>query len=371
MAFTKYESKKISPERLAVIEQANQICRDYADQGMVLTLRQLYYQFVARDLIANKQSEYDRLGAICRDARMAGLMDWDHLIDRTRNIANWKSYRGPQAAIEELAKRYHRDMWAPQKRRIEVWIEKDAAIGVVEGVCSSNRVPYFSCRGYTSMSEMHEAAQRIRWHIEQGEQVTILHVGDHDPSGLDMSRDIQDRLATFINVDWIGLHMGGGSYTKRDIREDMRDYMNTKRRMPCKDCEGTGFVTYPLGDERCNYCVGGTRFEGLYTGERPWELRRIALNIEQIEEYNPPPNPVKLSDGRSTKYVEETGLTDSWELDALDPQVMNDLIQEHIDEMRDDEIWADEDFKMETERTALVGIGNWWNEVSEFVGGKN
>lgn len=194
MAITQYESKKISPDRKAAMAVANSICEEYASQGLVLTLRQLYYQHVARGLVPNEQREYDRLGDLCKDARMNGLMDWDYLIDRTRNLMSWKTYKGPEEAMKEFAEKYHRDMWAPQHQRIEVWVEKDAAIGVVEGVCSANSVPYFSCRGYTSVSEIHSAAQRLRWHIENGNQVTILHIGDHDPSGLDMTRDIEDRL---------------------------------------------------------------------------------------------------------------------------------------------------------------------------------
>jgi hypothetical protein len=341
MAYTKYEDKRISADRLAVVESANAICEEYAAGGLVLTLRQLYYQFVARGLIANAQREYDRLGAICKDARMAGLMDWDHLIDRTRNLQTWKTYAGPQEAVKELADRYARDFWKPQRQRVEVWIEKDAAIGVVEGVCHSNGVPYFSCRGYTSVSEIHAAAQRVRWHIEQGEAVTILHVGDHDPSGLDMSRDIEDRLRTFIARDWAGLHMGFGAFTRREIRNSMLDHMSE---------------------------------QGLTIGAKtdvPWRVKRIALNLDQIERYSPPPNPAKTTDGRYQRYVEETGLDESWELDALDPTVLSDLIQDELDLLRDDDLWGEEEFKATTEKSTLVGVGNWWDDVSTFIGGKS
>lgn len=344
MAITAYENKKMSPERLAVVDAANAICEQYAAQGMVLTLRQLYYQFVARDLIANEQREYDRLGDICRDARMTGRMDWDHLIDRTRNLQGWKSYRGPEEALDELSGNYQRDLWSPQKQRVEVWIEKDAAIGVVEGVCAANRVPYFSCRGYTSMSEMHDAAQRVRWHIEKGEQVTILHVGDHDPSGLDMSRDIEDRLRTFIGRDWAGLHMGTGRWTRGDIRRSMEEHMLEN---------------------------GKDVFKNHHERFQPWRVKRIALNLDQILQYAPPPNPAKQSDGRFRRYVEETGLDESWELDALEPSVLSGLIQSEIETLRDDSLWADAEYEMETERKTLKGIKNWWSEVSALVNRKD
>jgi hypothetical protein len=335
MAYTKYETHNFKPARLAMIEQANAICEEYAAQGLVLTLRQLYYQFVARDLIANRQTEYNRLGELCRDARMAGLMDWDHLIDRTRNLQSFKTYDSPQAAMEEAAKRYHRDLWAPQHKRIEVWIEKDAAIGVVEGVCSANSVPYFSCRGYTSMSEMHDAAQRLRWHIEEGNQVTILHIGDHDPSGLDMSRDIEDRLRSFIHRDWRGLH-APGALTRGDFYRSMREVMREK------------------GSE-------------ISDGQKPWQVKRIALNHDQVLQYSPPPNPAKTTDARFARYQEATGLDESWELDALDPTVLQDLIQGEIDAQRNDRVWGQAEHQMEKERRVLTGIGNWWTDVATYI----
>jgi hypothetical protein len=340
MALTKYEHHNFKAGRLAMIEQANAICDQYAEQGLTLTLRQLYYQFVARDLLANKQTEYNRLGELCRDARMAGLMDWDHLIDRTRNLQTFRTYDSPQKAMQDAAKKYHRDLWAPQGQRIEVWIEKDAAIGVVEGVCETNSVPFFSCRGYTSMSEMHDAAQRLRWHIDQGNQVTILHIGDHDPSGIDMSRDIEDRLRSFIHRDWAGLRMGAGSHTRGAIRSSMAERIISERDRKKIDVDYVG---------------------------APWRVKRIALNIDQIEQYSPPPNPAKTTDARFLRYREETGLDESWELDALEPTVLQNLIQSEVDTLRVDDIWDKSERTMEGERLVLTGISNWWDDVATFI----
>lgn len=84
------------------------------------------------------------------------------------------------------------------KYRVEVWIEKDALKGIFERVCDSLQVPLFSCRGYTSQSEMWVAAQRMKRYTRNGQKPMILHFGDHDPSGLDMTRDILDRLQMFM-----------------------------------------------------------------------------------------------------------------------------------------------------------------------------
>src|ERR1044072_5302001 len=91
-----YVPRRFSAASLDVIETAEGICDDYAAQGYDLTLRQLYYQFVARDLSPNTQQEYKRLGAIINDARLAGLIDWDHLVDRTRNLRGLDHWESPE-----------------------------------------------------------------------------------------------------------------------------------------------------------------------------------------------------------------------------------------------------------------------------------
>ena len=53
-----YKKKRFSSATLAVIDQANAILAEYASHGIIVTLRQPFYQFVARDVIANKQKGY-------------------------------------------------------------------------------------------------------------------------------------------------------------------------------------------------------------------------------------------------------------------------------------------------------------------------
>lgn len=332
MARIKYATVKMGPDRLRVVDQATEICEGYAAQGLSLTLRQVYYQFVARGLMENKQTNYKRLGEILNDARMGGLFDWDFLIDRTRNLVDLSHWDSPAAIIKGSARGYRTDLWKPQKQRVEVWIEKDAGIGVIEAVCQANDVPYFSCRGYTSASELWAAAQRVGDRIRHGERVTILHVGDHDPSGLDMTRDMQKRMATFIYTDWF--REFGGSSNFRAIAQSMREGMRL---------------------------VGGT----ITDTQAPYRIKRIALTIEQVEEYQPPPNPAKTTDSRFERYAEETGLDESWELDALDPFVLQDLIHSEIEAVRDADLWERTERKQEVERALLTKVSEKWTEIAD------
>lgn len=292
-----YIEKKFSADTLEVIEKVNEIIVEYSAQGFDLTLRQLYYQFVSRDLIANKDTEYKRLGSIVNDARLAGMIDWNAITDRTRNLESNSHWRNPADIIVSAASGYSIDKWAEQPYRIEVWIEKDALKGVIEGVCRELDVPFFSCRGYTSQSEMWAAAMRLKKHARTGQQPLILHLGDHDPSGKDMTRDIFDRIKLFM---------------------------------------------------------GGT------------ELKRLALNMDQVEQYNPPPNPAKITDSRATKYIEEFG-DESWELDALEPTVIAALIRGAVESVRDDELWNAAVEEEETDRKLLQRASMQWKGVEGYL----
>jgi hypothetical protein len=189
MPLIQYRDINLRPKALATIEAANTIIAEYADQGFDLTLRQLFYQFVSRALIPNTQRDYKNLGSIVNDGRLAGLIDWSAIVDRTRNLRDLAHWDSPADIVDACARQFRFRLWDDQPCRVEVWIEKDALVGVIEGVCTEYDVPHFSCRGYTSQSELWGAAQRLLEHDTK--ECIILHLGDHDPSGVDMSRDIQ------------------------------------------------------------------------------------------------------------------------------------------------------------------------------------
>lgn len=265
-----YVPKRFEKRTRGIIDKANTLLEEYAQQGYSITLRSLYYRFVANGWLPNKQKSYKRLVGILTDARLAGLVDWHHLIDRTRNLSLLRHYSDPQTALKNLSDEYHIDLWKRQDYRPEVWIEKDALVGVIERVCDENDVPYFSCRGYTSISEMWGAAMRLGQWKTKKQTPYIIHFGDHDPSGMDMSRDIVARIQKTF----------------------------------------------------------GVRFK----------FKRVALNMDQIDHYDPPPNPAKQTDSRFAGYSEEYG-DESWELDALPPPTFREIIEKELNDIRDDKLW--------------------------------
>ena len=315
----RYKTKKISSKRLVIIVQANEILEEFAAQGFDMTLRQLYYKFIARDLFPkswidlvynlkhdldpdtkNTDKNYKRLGDIMVDGRLCGLIDWDRMEDRTRNLERLSAWDSPADMIESSYYSYRRDRWRDQPYRVELWCEKEALIGIFARVCDEWDVPYFACRGYVSLSEVWRAAMRLKGYQEAGQLPIILHFGDHDPSGIDMTRDIGARLETF----------------------------------------------------------------GV-----PVAVDRLALNMDQVKKFSPPPNPAKMSDARFRKYVNQYG-SKSWELDALDPSTLIGLVEKAIHEFRDEDKWRKVVEREIDERARLKTLSHCWTTISGHLSGK-
>jgi hypothetical protein len=284
---------------LKVVEQANAIIREYLAQGFALTLRQLFYQFVARTLLENLFNEYKRLGRIVRDARDGGLIDWDAIEDRTREVNTHTFWTNPAGIISAAAQQYREDLWAGQRYRPEVWIEKEALLGVIEGVCTELRVPYFAHRGNNSQTLQYQAGKRFAEYLDQGLIPIVLHLADHDPNGIDMTRDNTKRLAL---------------YARQEI-----------------------------------------------------EVRRIALNMDQVRQHDPPPSFVKDGDTRTSGYREQFGTDECWELDALSPTLIADLIRTEIEQLIDWPKWRSAQAKEERGRGLLDTAAANWAKVEKFL----
>lgn len=293
MPLIEYKPHKFGKKARLLIDTANSIIAEYQDAGYDLTLRQLYYQFVARDILPNSKREYNRLGEIINDARLAGLIDFDAIVDRTRPTYTNSHFKDPKSILAAAAEQYRLNTRATQETYIEVWVEKEALLGVIEPVCQRLDVPYLACKGYMSLSAMRGASERIESAERDGRTAVIIHLGDHDPSGIDMSRDIEARLRLF--------------------------------RVSAK-------------------------------------VDRIALNMEQINLYSPPPNFAKLTDTRSKDYIPEYG-REAWELDALDPKVIVKLIEDAVGEYTDENRREELVEQQESHKLRLAYISERWKEI--------
>ena len=283
-----------------IVMQANEIIEEYQADGFTLTLRQLYYQFVSKDLIPNTQKSYKNLGNIITKARLAGLIDWEAIEDRGRSLTSYKTNSHIPTIIRETVYDLWVDLWKDQDCYVEVWVEKDALGSVIERACNERRVPNMACKGYLSASMAYEAGKRLEEKLDAGKDVVIIHLGDHDPSGIDMTRDNQDRMDMFT-------------------------------RMP----------------------------EGVW-------VDRIALSMDQVEQYNPPPNPAKLDDPRAKDYIKSYG-NQSWELDALKPSTLNTLITSRIEQYVDGDLMQEALEEEGEKKDKLRTLSRMWSEIEPLL----
>jgi len=285
-----FKTVDFKPESLERIAQCNAIIEVYLDQGLRLTLRQLYYQLVTTNAIANTEREYKNLSTLVSNARLSGLMDWDAIEDRIRQPRVQTEFENLNELVDAALSSYRLPRWRGQKFYTELWVEKDALAGVLQPLAREYHVTMMVNRGYSSQSAMRESAKRFAVAEEEGKSCLLFYLGDHDPSGEDMVRDIQTRL------DMFGC----------DVK-----------------------------------------------------VLKLALTVDQVRQYNPPPNPAKMTDPRATGYVAKHG-QQSWEVDALRPDVLARIIRtafkRTVDEKALQTVLAQEEKDKEALQAALEQV---------------
>lgn len=298
MTYETFSDKTPQAETRATIQQANEILEEYVAGGYTLTLRQLYYQFVSRGLIENTEKSYKRLSSVVTTGRMVGMISWDAIEDRGRTSEGAYVQPDMHAVLNGIEYHLAHDHWADQDFYVEVWVEKDALINVIERPAKAFMVNHMACRGYMSASAAYAAGKRFEEADSNGKTCVLLHLGDHDPSGLDMTRDNGKRSELLSN----------------------------------------SFI----------------------------DVRRLALNIDQVHHYKPPPNPTKITDSRADGYIKEFGKT-CWELDALRPQVIEELITSEIKSLIDFDKWNVVAERQREERKLLKAMDRNSPAVFAFV----
>lgn len=282
-----------------IINAVNDVIGQY---NMPLTLRQIYYRLVSRNLIENKLNSYKGLSRILVEAREHGLVPEDMIEDRARATHGGDGgYHDPESFIREKVsdlkqcwETYTKPLWDDQGRYLEVWVEKDALSRLVSDVADEYRVMTCVGRGYSSYTYVREAVNRFI-PIQDEKECIILYFGDFDPSGLDITRDLGRRIT---------------DYGAPDV-----------------------------------------------------EIRRIALLPDQIRQYDLPPAPVKMSDARAVSFIARYG-NGVVELDALEPPTLQQMIRDAIEAEIDREEWNRVIREIREEReqvkVAIEGLTKGW-----------
>lgn len=192
--------KRFRPSSQRQIDQANEIIAEYEANDIQLTLRQLYYQFVSRDLLANTQNNYKALGEVVSSARLAGLIDWNAIEDlgRVPSVPTWDDNMETFIdSMKDMARAYALNPWEDQRHYVEIHVEKQALSSVLGPVADEYGVPFSMNKGYSSQTAFRDASKRFIAATRAGKSCVCLYAGDHDPSGLDMDRDFATRMGIF------------------------------------------------------------------------------------------------------------------------------------------------------------------------------
>lgn len=234
MAKEKVKEWKPQTKTLEMLENLESVIQDFKERGFYpLSLRQIYYQAVARGYIENSEKSYNNMGYIVRQAREAGLWDWDAIEDRNRNLIENTHYNDPQERIMYAAYNYAIDKRATQPIYIECWIEKAALIGVLEPVARKYDVPCFACRGFVSSTANHEAAERFKAQAHRQRRI-IIYAGDYDPCGFSIHESVSDRQRMFgADVELIRIGL---------TREQIERYNPPPAPVKEKDTRAKGFI---------------------------------------------------------------------------------------------------------------------------------
>lgn len=175
------------------------ICRVFTEVRRyvpAITLRQLYYQLVSRGSIQKLDSEYKRTMRQLRDMRREKFIPYHWVADNTRWMRRPTTHHDPIAFIDYASSIYRKSIWDSQPTVIEIWCEKDALAGVIYAVTGKWDVPLYVVRGYSSDTLAFNAMNQ---YSGSDKPLRIYYFGDWDPSGKDVSRDLESKLQTFAD----------------------------------------------------------------------------------------------------------------------------------------------------------------------------
>jgi hypothetical protein len=284
--------------------------------GPPMSVRQVFYQCVVRQLVANDKSAYVKIRRLLDLLRDSGDVDEEAIVDRSRSVREATTWTDADEFIEADPGSYRKDLWVMQPVRVEIWLEKDALVGVIEPVTRKLGVLLLPARGFASRSALYQASERIN----ASEKLTIIYyLGDHDPSGLDMDRDLQHRLEKF-----------GVTFSKPEMIEGPQ-------------------ATFD----------------------------RLGILPEDIIEFNLPPQRVKSNaeakkqgkkkgDPRATAFMKKYG-ADTVELDALPPDELRRRIKQAIKSHIKDAAWDRAQATEAAERESIAAYVAGWKKTRKLT----
>jgi hypothetical protein len=279
-----YMEWKPSLEVAHVVSLAREVLAEYASYGP-MTVRQIFYRLVGQHDYEKTERAYKRLAEYLVKARRSQMIDFSRIRDDgtvshgARGHFNreefWQDLR---REIESGVGWYRLDRQMGQPHHIELWCEAGGMAPMLAGMVRHLNIPVYSTGGFSSVTVTHEVAQRV---LGRDRPTVFLHIGDYDPSGESIFESMSQDIGAFV----VGAK--GGSWNAR-----------------------TGEVLELRDGSACLF--------------RP---RRVALTEAQVEQYDLPTAPPKMSDSRSANWIGETT-----QAEAMPPDLLEEVVTGYIGE---------------------------------------
>lgn len=186
-----FDHTRLQARTIEKLVRINDVVEEYEAMGLVLSVRQLYYQAVSRGFIENNADEYNGFANLVRDGRMNGIIDWDMIEDRSRVPHKGFGVTGVPGFINTMIGIYKRKRWEGQPEYIELAIEKDAIREIVAPFCDEYGLTLMVTRGYPSVTMVYDCRNRM---LNQNRPCRIIYAGDHDCTGVDIDRSFEETL---------------------------------------------------------------------------------------------------------------------------------------------------------------------------------
>lgn len=176
------------------IEQLQDALYAIVAEQQPMTVRQVFYQATVRGLVEKEETGYDKVQINLAKMRRSDKLPWDWIVDNTRARNHPLTFRDVAAALQYAANNYRKELWNDTNAYVEIWLEKDALAGVIEGVTHKYDVSLMVARGYSSVTFLKDAAENIS---TKSCPVHIYHLGDFDPSGVNAGEKIEEFLQEY------------------------------------------------------------------------------------------------------------------------------------------------------------------------------
>ena len=184
-----------------------------------ITLRGLFYRAVSAGVYPDTADEhYRQCGRLLLKLRRESIVPYRFIIDSTRRRLKPGSWSGLADFSEVIAEAYRKDLWERQAQYVEIFVEKDAMAAVIEPITHEYDIHLNVIRGSCSESLVWRIAQEWR---SIRKPIFAYYLGDHDPSGLDIERDLlkrlQDMLPNPVHLEWKRMAVNRADFQRSDL----------------------------------------------------------------------------------------------------------------------------------------------------------